>query len=35
MVGEEPDPTANVVEWWQLSRDERYQRFDLVERGSI
>ena len=32
-VGEEPDPTANVVEWWQLSRDERYQRFDLVERG--
>jgi hypothetical protein len=32
-VGEEPDPTAHVVQWWRLSRDERYQRFDLVERG--
>jgi hypothetical protein len=32
-VGEEPDPGVEVVQWWQLSLDERYQRYELVERG--
>lgn len=32
-VGEEPDSNAKVVQWWQLGLDERYQRYELVERG--
>lgn len=31
-VGEAPDPGAHVVQWWQLSLDEQYQRYALVER---